>query len=63
MVAVRRVVIDVTRAKSLPREGDVLTVTGPIDSLGDSMCSPGSIFVAEQVEVVVRASAAPVPSR
>jgi hypothetical protein len=45
------------------REGDVLTVSGPADGVGDSMCSPGAIFVAEQVEIVARAGVAPEPSR
>ena len=34
------------------RQGDVLTVIGPIDFVGDSICSPGRIFVAERVDVV-----------
>lgn len=41
------------------REGDVLIVTGPIDGIGDSICSPGSVFMAETVQVVGPANVSP----
>ena len=44
-------------------EGDLLTVTGPVDGIGDSICSPGVIFMAENVAVVARASLGPAPSQ
>lgn len=44
-------------------EGDVLTVTGPVDAIGDSIGSPGVVFLAETVEVVARASVRPASSR
>ena len=52
-----------TTGRVVAGEGDTLTVTGPIDGIGDSICSPGVIFLAETVEVVVRASIGPAPSR
>jgi hypothetical protein len=44
-------------------EGDVLTVTGPVDGIGDSICSPGVVFLAETVEIVARTSVGPATSR
>jgi hypothetical protein len=47
------------RGQVVAREGDELAVLGPTDGIGDSICSPGAIFLAEQVEVLSRAGSAP----
>jgi len=47
------------RGHVVAREGDELAVSGPTDGIGDSICSPGTTFVAEQVEVLSRAGTVP----